>query len=145
MKPIVSAILFTLCSSVSALADDSVLLSHLQPGDRLHVAYHSRGCFHDRTYDIDFARGASVTATSSGRVITLSAREVSGLDRLLVFYRSHPSGGCTTEDEISISHFREGHEVSADHYVDGSCATGRMKDVTRLYEIAQKLGLQRDS
>jgi hypothetical protein len=134
----------SLCGSVAALAR-SQSLSQLAPGDRLHVAYHSRGCFHDRKYDIDFERGPSVTARASGRTVTLSPQEIAGLDKLLEFYRSRPRGGCTTHDKIAISHFRAGKEISSEQYVDGSCATYQMKGVTRFYEIAKKLGLEHDT
>ena len=135
------AALFVLASSRATLAGTAPL-SQLQPGDRLHVSYHSRGCFHDRKYEIDFERAGSVTARSSGHTVTLSPKEVSGLDKLFQFYRSRPRGGCTTQDDISITEFRSGQKLSSEHYVDGSCATHEMKDVTHLYEIAKKLGLE---
>ena len=138
MKLLLGATLLGLCGSGAAFAR-SPSLAQLAPGDRIHVAYHSRGCFHDRTYDIDFQRGASVTARASRRIVTLSPREVDGLDRL-AFYRSRPRGGCTTQDDITISIFRRGEPVSREHYVDRSCATYQMKGVTRFYEIAKKLG-----
>jgi hypothetical protein len=145
MKRIVMAMLWSLCSSVPALASSVVSLSQLQPGERLHIAYYSRGCFHERKYEIDFERGKSVVARNSGRSITLSAREVAGLDKLIDFYRTRHSGGCTTEDKITISLFRDGQKTSGEHYVDGSCATGEMKGITRIYDIAKKLGLVRES
>ena len=144
MKLVVGATLLSLCGSAAAFAR-SPSLAQLAPGERIHVAYHSRGCFHDRMYDIDFERGASVTARASGRTIALSPREIAGLDRLFEFYRSRPRGGCTTQDKITISQFRAGSEISSERYVDGSCATSEMKDVTRFYEIAKKLGLEHDT
>jgi len=144
MKLLVGAILLSLCGSVAAFAR-SPSLAQLAPGERLHVAYHSRGCFHDRQYDIDFERGASVTARAFGRTVTLSPREIAGLDRLFEFYRSRPRGGCTTEDKITISQFCGGREISSERYVDGSCATYQMKNVTRFYEIAKKLSLEHDT
>jgi hypothetical protein len=131
-------------SDVAALAGCGAL-SHLQQGDQLHVSYQSHGCFHEQKYEIDFERSASVTARSAGRTITLSPKEVAGLDRLFQFYRSRPSGGCTTRDDISISQFRGPQKISSERYVDGSCATYKMKDVIRLYEIAKKLGLEHDT
>jgi hypothetical protein len=144
MKLTVGLSFLSLCSSVTALDAGFVSLSQLQPGDRFHVAYHSRGCFHDRRYEIDFERGASVTARSSGHAITLTPREVAGLDKLMEFYRSRPPGGCTTEDEITISHSHAG-KISREHYLDGSCATYEMKGITQLDDIAKRLGLKRDS
>jgi hypothetical protein len=144
MKLVVWATFLSLCGSVAAFAR-SPSVAQLAPGDRIHVAYHSRGCFHDRKYEIDFERGASVAARSAGRSVTLSPRETAGLDKLFEFYRSRPRGGCTTEDKITISQFRAGKEISSERYVDGSCATYQMKDVTRFYEIAKKLGLEHDT
>jgi hypothetical protein len=136
------AAFFSLCGS-AALAG-TPLLSKLQPGERIHVAYHSRGCFHDRKYDIDFQRGDSVTARCLGHTAALFASEVAGLDKLFQFYRSKPRGGCTTQDDITISQFRGSEKLSSEHYIDGSCATHQMKDVTQFYEIAKKLGLEHE-
>ena len=144
MPHIVVATFFILASAAAALAG-SQSLSHLQPGDRLHVSYHSRGCFRDRKYEIDFERGTSVTARSFGHTATLSPKEVAGLDKLFQFYGSQPRGGCTTEDDIHVSQFRGGQRISSEHYVDGSCATYQMKGITRFYEIAKKLGLEHDT
>ena len=144
MKLTVCAALLILCGSVAAFAG-SPSLAQLAPGDRLHVAYHSRGCFHNRKYDIDFERGISVRARSAARVVTLSAGEIAGLDKLIAFYSSRPRGGCTTEDDITITQFRNGKRVSSEHYVDGSCSTYEMKNITRFYEIAKKLGLEHDT
>jgi hypothetical protein len=143
MAGFVTAVFFGLSAVATALAA-SPSLSQLQPGDRLHVSYHSRGCFHDRKYEIDFERADSVTARSSGRTVSLSAREVAGLEKLFQFYSSGPPGGCTTHDDISISQFRSGKKISSEHYVDDSCATHQMKDVTQFYDIAKKLGLEHD-
>ena len=144
MTRILIAAFFALAGMVTVLAG-SPSLSRLQPGDRLHVSYHSRGCFHDRKYEIDFERAGSVTARSSGRTVTLSPREVAGLDKLFQFYSSRPCGGCTTQDDIGISQFRSCQKISSEHYVDGSCASYQMKDITRFYEIAKKLGLEHDT
>jgi hypothetical protein len=135
---------FGLSAAASALAN-APSLSQLQPGERLHVSYHSRGCFHDRKYEIDFERAKAVTAHSAGRTILLSRKEIAGLDKLFQFYSSGPRGGCTTQDNISISQFRGSEKISAKHYVDGSCATHQMKDVTEFYDIAKKLGLEHDT
>ena len=144
MKRIVGAALLILCSSVAGLAG-SPSLSQLQSGERLHVAYHSRGCFHDRRYDIDFERGTSVIARSAGHTVTLSAGEIAGLDHLIAFYSSRPRGGCTTRDDITITQFHDGRKTSSEHYVDASCATYQMKDITTFYEVAKKLGLEHDT
>jgi hypothetical protein len=77
--------------------------------------------------------------------VTLSPKEALGLDKLFQFYRSRPRGGCTTQDDISISQFRGAQKISSEHYVDGSCATYQMKDVTYFYDIAKKLGLEHDT
>jgi hypothetical protein len=143
MARILVPIFSTLCAS--AVLAGSPLLSQLQPGERVHVAYRSRGCFHDRKYDIDFQRGGSVTARSAGHAVTLSAREIKGIDKLFQFYRSKPRRGCTTQDDISISQFSGTEKISSEHYVDGSCGTYQIKNITRFYEIAKKLGLEHDT
>jgi len=140
MKRGIVAGFFAVSSSVTTFAGIAPL-SQMQPGDRLHVSYHTRGCFSDQKYEIDFERAASVIARSSDHTIRLSAKEVAGLDKLFQFYHSRPRGGCTTQDEIQTTQFRSGQKISSEHYVDGSCATYQMKGVTRLYEIAKKLRL----
>ena len=143
MARVVVAAFFAVVGCVTARAGIPPV-SQLQTGDRLHVSYHSRGCFHDRKYEIDFERATSVTARSSGRTVTLSAQEVARLDKLFQFYGTRPRGGCTTRDDISISQVRRGQKISSEHYLDGSCATYQMKNVTRVYEVAKKLGLEHD-
>lgn len=138
MFRVIVAAVFCLAGTAAVLAG-SPLLSQLQLGERLHVSYQSRGCFNDGGFEIDFRRTTSVTASSSGHTVRLSRREVAGLDRLFQFYRSRPHGGCTTQDNITISQFRGARKISNEHYVDGSCATNQMKDVTRLGEIETKL------
>jgi hypothetical protein len=59
MKRIAVAVLSMIASCAVTLAG-SAPFSELQAGDRLHVSYHSRGCFHDRKYEIDFERAESV-------------------------------------------------------------------------------------
>jgi hypothetical protein len=144
MTRFVITMFFGLSATATVLAGVPSL-SQLQPGERVHMSYHSRGCFHDRNYEIDFERTTAVIARSSDRSVSLSPKEVAGLDKLFQFYSSRPRGGCTTQDDISISQFRGGQKVSSEHYIDGSCATHQMKDVTYFYDIAKKLGLEHDT
>src|SRR5262249_3859962 len=115
-------------------------LAQLLPGDRLHVSYRSRGCYHDQKYEIDFERATYVTAKSSGVTVTLSPEDVAGLDTLFQFYRSRPGGSCTTQDHIRVDQFRGDRKIATEYYTDYSCATYEMKGVTRLVEIAERLG-----
>ena len=144
MKLLAYVMLLGICSSVAALGS-SPSLAQLASGERLRIAYHSQGCFHERQYDIEFQGGASVTARSGSHTVTLSPQQVAGLDRLFAFYRSRPRGGCTTVDTITITRFRSSERVSSEKFVDDSCATYQMTDVTRLSEIAKQLGLQHDT
>ena len=108
----------------------------------MFIVYTSRGCFHDRTFDFDFERQTSgITCSVSGRSVTLSTDEVGGLDKLLQYYRSAPKGGCTTQDIITVTVFRTDHVVARESYVDGTCATEDMEDVTRFYTLVRKLDL----
>ena len=142
MRLLVCVVVLNLCGSVFALAD-SAALSELPEGEELRVAYHSKGCFDERQYEIVFEHNATVTARAGGgKPVALSAAEVAGLDRLFEFYRSRPSGGCTTVNTITMSKTAAGKAISSESYVDGSCGTYQMKDVTRLPDIARKLGLE---
>src|SRR3954470_14949659 len=131
MTRVFIVLLFVLGGSVAVLAD-SPSVSQLQPGDRLHVSYRSRGCFHDQSYEIDFERAGSLVARNGGQTVALSPEEASGLDKLFQFYDSLSAGGCTTRDDISITHFRDGQKIASAHRVDDTCASHEVKGVTRL-------------
>ena len=128
--------------STAAAFPASASLGQLAADESLRIAYQSKGCFHARQYEIAFEGGASVTARAAGRSVRLSPKETAGLDRLFAFYRSRPRGACTTVDRITITRLRAGKKLSSENYVDRSCTTDQMRDVTRLEDIARKLGME---
>ena len=140
------------------------LFSELEPGDRIHVRFASKGCFLSSDYDFEFARDTSTTVrvTSLTRTrsaakksfdyhspkrlgtLTLTPRDITGLDRLIRFYRTHTVGGCTTTEDILIEHFRHIYGPTApamatEHYIDLSCATYGLSGVTTLPSLAERL------
>ena len=140
------------------------LFSELAAGDRVHIRFGSMGCFHSYGYDFDFERSAATTVriTSLSRswsaatksfeyrspkqlgTLTLTSRDISGLDGLVRYYRTHPGGACTTMDDITIEHFRRSYGPSApamatEHYLDLSCATSELPGVTTLPSLAKRL------
>ena len=140
------------------------LFAELQPGDRIHVRFSSAGCFHCIDYDLEFERGTSTTVrvASLSRswnatkrkleyhspkrlgTLTLTTRDISGLDRLIRYYRTHPIGGCTTIDDITFEHFRRSYgptapPIATEHYIDASCAADEISGVTSFASLATRL------
>jgi hypothetical protein len=140
------------------------LFSELQPGERVHIRFLSTGCFHNDAYDFDFERDGATTvrvaavsrscnavgksmpyrAINPLGTLILTPRDISGLDRLIRFYRTHPAGGCTTRDDITIDHFRWIHRpdspaIASEHYIDASCDTDDLPGVRTLSSLARRL------
>jgi hypothetical protein len=114
-------------------SDEVGLFSQLPKGDEIRVVYQSQGCFGGATLELLFKNGTNFTATISylsgpwrtnkslvGNV-SLSEADLRGLDKLLRFYRSNPGGGCTTVDEIEITHLRQKKILAFEHFTDRSC------------------------
>ena len=109
----------TLLSTISSAVNNTLGAPTIY-GDRIHIRFASMGCFHSFAYDFEFERGATTTVrvTSLGRswsapkksfeyhspkrlgTLTLTPRDISGLDQLVRFYRTHPEGGCTTSNDL---------------------------------------------
>jgi hypothetical protein len=140
------------------------LFSELQPGDRIHVHFRSVGCYHNVAYTFDFERGARATVRikSLGRAwspvtpdfetqiphllgtLTLSARDLRGLDNLVQFYRTHPDGFCSTAEDITIKYpqyFEDRPEpvIVTERYTDLSCDNFRLPGLTTFPSLAQRL------
>ena len=155
MKPTILAFLL---SASLALAGDRISFQKLPPGDSIHVAFTSFGCFHYLAYEFDFERAATITAKVTqlerwneaqkrqkkvGRIplgtVKLSEAEIAGLDRLFAFYRSKKPDGCTTVDRIIATQNSGGTVKATESFSDGTCATYKMKNLTLLTTIAAKL------
>ena len=147
--PVLVALMFAGCASTRWPKQHGDLFSELSTGERVHILFSSKGCFHEYTYDFDFERGATTTVRITSpegspghpRTLTLSPRDISGLDRLVRFYRTHSGGGCTTVDDIIIEHFRGGSGSSmpataTEHYRDASRGTHDLPGVTTLSSLA---------
>jgi hypothetical protein len=125
-------------------ADKVAAFSNLPEGDQLEISFRSSGCFKRDAYNLTFHRATETTAFISdleGRQLTLSKADVDGLDRLMRSYRSIVVTPviCTTSDSITISQRHEGEIVATEEYSDGSCATGAMKDITRIPDLVRRL------
>ena len=118
------------------------------------------GCFHHFGYDFHFERSATTTVRISSRsamagtielhspkpigTLTLTPRDIAGLDRLVRFYRTHAGGLCTTKNDITIEHFFRIYgpaapAIATEHYLDLSCATDEIPGVTTLPSLAERL------
>lgn len=142
---IIPALALCLVAANSPEADKVATFSALPTTDTLQVRLNSSGCFHYYTYDFTFQRGATNHASVAsllteprafgnkrrdksrkelGRV-SLSEEDLKGLDASLEYYRSKPTGGCTTVVRVSISQVRNGRILATENFVDGSCGTHR--------------------
>ena len=133
--------------------------ARLSVAETVRVRYRSRGCFHDETYEFEFGGGPSVRVTVTmipemydreqrrmielARVplgtIVLEPKELEALDRLIAFYRSEPAGGCTTQDEITISYVTTDQPTTFESYIDRSCQTQVEKPTTTFASLADRL------
>lgn len=157
--PWLAAALALLGSAWLAVAGTPVSFQQLPAGDAITVVFTSEGCFHHYTYEFDFRRGADLTAKVTQieqrwneekktqevarriplGTVKLSAAAAAGLDRLFAFYRTMKRGGCTTVNQITATH-RSGDTVLAtESFTDATCATDRLRDVTLLPFLAEKL------
>ncbi len=121
----------------------------LAPGERVEVSYQSQGCFHWYDYSLIFQRDKEPTMTAYGigydsqskeiGTLTLSRDDLTGLDKLIDFYRSGPLGGCTTVDTVEVSVYLGDHLMAEEHFKDASCDTYFMKDVTTFNDLISRL------
>ena len=164
MRILFLALLASLFVGCASVPPPEKLFSQLQPGDRIHVHFRSIGCLHNVAYTFDFERGARTTVriASLGRAwspltpdfdtqsphllgtLTLSPRDIRGLDRLVQFYRTHPDGFCSTAEEITIKYptYRNDHSdavILTERYTDLSCDSYHLPGLTTLPSLAQRL------
>jgi len=164
MKILFLALLTSLFAGCASTPPPENLLSELHPGDRIHVHFRSVGWQHNVAYTFDFQRGARTTVriASLGRAwspytpgfdtqpphllgtLTLSPRDIRGLDRLWQFYRTHPDGFCSTVDDITIKYpaYRDDHSepvIVTERYTDLSGDTFRLPGLTTLPALARRL------
>jgi hypothetical protein len=152
------------CASTRSRKNAGNVFSELRSGDRISVRFGTIGCFHSAAYGFDFERGTatSVRVSALSRTwsaaknafqyhspkplgtLSLTQRDLSGLDRLIRFYRTHPQGACTTSDDIIIEHFRSSlgpaaPPIALEHYLDLSCAADDLPGVITFSALAQRL------
>lgn len=134
--------LFLLLLAVTSAATAAPSFRELANGDRVHVQFQSRGCFHNYRYDFHIDGGDALRARSgAGRAVALSPAQRSQLDRLLRFYRERREGFCTSQDTITVAYFSGGRKIASERFTDGTCDTYDMKGVTTFRDIGEKLGL----
>jgi hypothetical protein len=115
-------------------------------GDTLQVRFTSGGCFHFYTYDLTFTRtnaSVAVERRDFGK-LELTDVDLAGLDTLLTFYRTNTFGGCTTEDEITISQIRDGKVIATEQLKDASCRASKVKDVLTIKSVARRLSQKKE-
>jgi hypothetical protein len=159
MKLFATCIVFLICCRSLFAADKVGVFSDLQAGEEMKVDFNSTGCFHQQTYKLSFRRQSEVvvsattfefvrsedssviTATNETALgqVTLSGTDLTGLDKLLRFYRSGRSGGCTTSDRIIVCRLRDGKIVATEHFKDDSCATYEMKELLTMPSLISRI------
>jgi hypothetical protein len=152
------------CANTHSSKNRGNVFSELRPGDRISVRFGTIGCFHSGAYGFEFERGTANTVRVSSLsrtwsaaknafryhtpkplgTLTLTQRDLSGLDRLIRFYRTHPNGACTTSDDIIIEHFWRSlgptaPPIASEHYLDLSCAAADLPGVTTFPALAERL------
>jgi hypothetical protein len=150
MKAIWTCVLASLALAGSVLAAEPISFRKLPDGDTIEVTFQSFGCFHQAAHALDFARGKEMTVDILSLVppkrgkalgkITVSDRDLAGLDRLMKFYRSKQPGGCTTVDTIGVVQKHDGKVVAEEKYTDSTCATYDKKDLTLFSALISRLG-----
>ncbi len=148
------------CASTPKPSAGGRLFSELRAGERLHVRYASNGCFHRYAYGFEFERSTAMTvriaslsptwswslAPEDDRpptplgTLTLSRRDVSGLDRLLRAYRASPGASSTTIDNIMLERFNAGDVVThRESFLNSAPAVEKVFGVTTLPSLVRRL------
>ncbi len=129
-----------------------------QPGDVFEINFQSHGCFHHEVQKIVITRAKKWMVEivdcsdhyneATKKVVTHSRRKMASLelkeadaarlDRLLEFYRLPHSGGCTTEDRITIRQRRGANILAKETFVDGSCATYDKKELLTIGQLVRR-------
>jgi hypothetical protein len=130
------------CAEPTARVD---AFSKLKQGDTLIVRFHSSGCFHNETHELTF-RQASDLSLSIVKMpgvnlgtLTLSKSDIAGLDRLMEFYRSKRSGGCTSVDDITFSQQRDGKTLATEQFTDDSGQDSSIAGITLFRTLIMRL------
>lgn len=130
--------------------------SEMENGDRVEVTEHSTGCFHNWTHYFEIRRSddsfsftqyeitwdksnpPQVAEKKTLGTITLSKKDVEGLDALLKFYRGKKEGGSTTFTSLVVEYFEPGGRVKVENLVDGSGGFYRDKDALDFFRLTQR-------
>lgn len=100
------------------------LIAFADGADRAEIDYRSQGCFHSVDAKLVVHRNpphARVVTPSGSHSLALSAADLAGLDRLFSAYRSDLGEGCTTQDTIRVSWFRDETHLASEEFEDSSC------------------------
>jgi len=152
---------FVACAGVWVLTGCSesphlVHFSGLPPTDTLEVNFTSEGPNRHEVFRFEYRPGANPSMKvwvsevdpdpkARGRVVEiplggvqLSERELSGLDKLLKFYRSGPSNACTITEKVVVIRKRGDRVLGKESFTDRSCTAWIISGLTRFPQIAEK-------
>lgn len=111
-------------------------IAGLQSGEKLTVDYRMSGCFASEHLSLTFWRANGLQVEVHKWVLgadgkekrirlgqsTLNKSDERGLDNQLRHYRSKPAGGCTTIENVQLSHLKGGRELAKEALLDASCS-----------------------
>lgn len=123
---------------VTEVLTGPISLQALEPGDRLEVNLESSGCFHHYKTSLVIEPDAVVGVQLVGMAQpvgglqlpvfpiasrTLNQAELAGMDLTLAAFREGSrEGQCTTQSDMKLSLFRNGHLVREEAYHEGTCS-----------------------
>jgi hypothetical protein len=127
----------------------------LAPGDEVSVHFESDGCFHHVAAEVVLTREANglaialnhadanlIPSTHFAAAPALDAEEMLRLDRVLGFYRSNRSEGCTTVDHVTLRVLSGAWKGIEESYTDASCGT---MEASTYYPFGALVRVVRDS
>ncbi|HVZ41072.1 MAG TPA: hypothetical protein VHI13_17450 [Candidatus Kapabacteria bacterium] len=155
----VLALVFMPAAPCSVAAQTSgarpISFRQLPPGDAIVVRYLSSGCFHRVAYQFEFRHDSNYTVdvspinaraddaqasdeASSQCTLALSDADITGLERLLTFYRTVEDPTCTTVDRIECRQVSGSAVKSVERFIDGTCESNGLADVVTFMSLAAR-------
>jgi len=128
----------------------------MEAGDVLKIDFASNGCFHNEHYELVLTRtdkGVSATGANLSdywdektekvvegkrrelQSVSLTDKQLARLDLSFEYIRANTRGGCTTIDDFSLTHFRDGKAIAQEVLRDSTCQLSDDKERMSLYEL----------
>jgi hypothetical protein len=145
--------------SIGTALSGGLLFSQMEAGDKIQLTEKSTGCFHDTTSYYEVRRSEEAWTFSEYAIVwdkvkrgkireknlvgelELTAKDISGLDGLLRFYRGKKKASSTTQVSLSVEFYEDGKLIKLERLTDGSGGYGlrERKDIVRFYELVRRI------